>query len=82
MLGHHDRGLITSRCGFESRNAHQTKLYFGVYHGVDFNYDRFYNCHWIRNDVAGYKDKDIAPLFKGCGENCNFPEQWEVYLKE
>ena len=32
--------------------------------------------------LAGYKDKDIAPLFRGCGENCSFPEQWEGYLKE
>lgn len=30
--------------------------------------------------LAGYKDKDIAPLFKGCGENCSFPEQWGAYL--
>lgn len=32
--------------------------------------------------LAGYKDADIAPLFRGCGENCSFPEQWEAYLKE
>jgi hypothetical protein len=30
--------------------------------------------------LAGYKDADIAPLFRGCGSNCSFPEQWEYYL--
>jgi hypothetical protein len=30
--------------------------------------------------LAGYKDADIAPLFKGCGENCSFPTEWERYL--
>lgn len=32
--------------------------------------------------LAGYKDTDIAPLFKGCSGNCSFPEQWEAFLKE
>jgi len=31
--------------------------------------------------LAGYKDAEIAPLFKGCGPNCSFPIQWEEYLK-
>lgn len=30
--------------------------------------------------LAGYKDKDIAPLFKGCGSNCSFPDQWKEFL--
>lgn len=30
--------------------------------------------------LAGYKDRDIAPLFKGCGANCSFPQEWEIYL--
>ena len=30
--------------------------------------------------LAGFKDADIAPLFRGCNENCNFPEQWELFL--
>jgi len=32
--------------------------------------------------LAGYKDADIVPLFRGCSGNCSFPEQWETYLKE
>lgn len=30
--------------------------------------------------LAGYKHKDIAPLFKGCGNNCSFPNEWKEYL--
>lgn len=30
--------------------------------------------------LAGYKDNQIAPLFRGCGSNCNFPVEWERYL--
>lgn len=31
--------------------------------------------------LAGYSDEDIAPLFKGCGDNCNFPEEWKPFLE-
>lgn len=31
--------------------------------------------------LAGYKDAEIAPLFRGCSSNCSFPEQWEAYLR-
>lgn len=30
--------------------------------------------------LAGYQNKDIAPMFKECGENCSFPEPWKPYL--
>ena len=30
--------------------------------------------------LAGYKDRQIAPHFIGCGDNCNFPEEWKQYL--
>ena len=30
--------------------------------------------------LAGYDDKDIAPLFKGCPENCSFPEEWKEFV--
>lgn len=30
--------------------------------------------------LAGYKDNQIAPLFRGCGSNCSFPVEWELYL--
>lgn len=31
--------------------------------------------------LAGLKDKDIAPMFKGCGTNCDLPEDWQPYLQ-
>lgn len=30
--------------------------------------------------LAGYKDSQIAPLFKGCGPNCSFPLEWRDYI--
>lgn len=30
--------------------------------------------------LAGNKDADIAPMFKGCGRNCSFPVEWQEYL--
>lgn len=30
--------------------------------------------------LAGYEDRQIAPLFKGA-VNCDFPESWEPYVK-
>ena len=32
--------------------------------------------------LAGYKDEDIAPLFRILKENknCSFPDRWEVFL--
>lgn len=31
--------------------------------------------------LAGNADADIAPMFKGCGDNCSFAEEWREYLE-
>jgi hypothetical protein len=31
--------------------------------------------------LAGYKDSDIAPMFKDSPTNCDFPEEWKEYLE-
>ena len=31
--------------------------------------------------LAGYKDHQIAPLFKGCGDNCSFADEWRQHLE-
>lgn len=31
--------------------------------------------------LAGYRDGQIAPMFKGAPANCNFPEQWKEWLE-
>ena len=30
--------------------------------------------------LAGFRDSEIAPLFRGAPENCVMPRQWEEYL--
>lgn len=30
--------------------------------------------------LAGNDDRDIAPMFKGCGDNCSFANEWRRYL--
>ena len=30
--------------------------------------------------LAGYKDKDIAPMFDGVPENCTMPTEWAGYV--
>lgn len=30
--------------------------------------------------LAGYKDEEIAPMFKGAPTNCMFDEQWRPFL--
>lgn len=32
--------------------------------------------------LAGYKDQDIAPMFKGAPDNCSFAEEWRSFLEE
>lgn len=30
--------------------------------------------------LAGYTDKDIAPMFRGASGNCNFSEEWKRFV--
>ena len=32
--------------------------------------------------LAGYTDSEIAPLFKSCGTNCSFAEEWKPFLED
>ena len=31
--------------------------------------------------LAGYKDEDIAPMFKGFPDNCKFHKDWRKYIE-
>ena len=31
--------------------------------------------------LAGYSDKQMAPLFEGAPKNCQLPEEWQPFLK-
>jgi len=49
---------------------------------IDYNFLHFYQKFFITRvgcGLAGLKDEQIAPLFRGA-VNCSFPEQWEEYL--
>lgn len=47
--------------------------------------DEHPNIHFfvtaVGTGLAGYKDSEIAPMFKGA-KRCWFPKSWEKYLKE
>lgn len=30
--------------------------------------------------LAGYRDWQIAPMFKDCGDNCSFAEEWKEFI--
>jgi hypothetical protein len=32
--------------------------------------------------LAGYNDREIAPMFRGVTENVNVPKLWELYLRK
>jgi hypothetical protein len=32
--------------------------------------------------MAGYSDKQMAPLFAGAPENCRLPEEWKPFLQK
>ena len=35
----------------------------------------------IGTGLAGYSHEEIAPMFKGCPENCILPGEWRKYLE-
>jgi len=38
--------------------------------------EMIFNVTRIGCGLAGYKDEEIAPMFKGAPENCKLPEGW------
>ena|SRR5687768_14286092 len=41
-----------------------------------------FNITRIGCGLAGYKDNQIAPMFIGCSENCNLPEEWKEIIED
>lgn len=35
----------------------------------------------VGTGLAGYRDEDIAPLFRGVSKNVEIPNQWKEYIK-
>lgn len=46
------------------------------------NPELIFNVTAIGTGLAGYKHKDIAPMFIGYPENCKLPEEWIKIIKE
>lgn len=49
---------------------------------ISFAYDHpewIFNVTRIGCGLAGYTDKDIAPMFKQTPKNCNLPKEWKDY---
>ena len=42
--------------------------------------DLFFFVTRVGCGLAGYRDGQIAHLFRGCNENCSFAEQWKPFL--
>jgi hypothetical protein len=43
-------------------------------------WDRTFLVTRIGCGLAGYKDSDIAPMFKDAPSNCVMPDEWKEYL--
>ena len=51
---------------------------------IDFTRQSPKKNFWITRvgaGLAGYSDEDIAPMFKGIGDNCSVSEQWYNILE-
>lgn len=51
---------------------------------IEYAYDHpelTFNVTRVGCGLAGYRDEDIAPLFKGAPDNCNLPDEWKEYVR-
>lgn len=63
-------------------SVNEIKRYVGML--KEYTHNRPDLRFWIMDigtDKKEYKPHAIAPLFKGCNTNCNFPINWKPYLK-
>ena len=65
---------------FQKRDLHDIALDVidFLIHAIDSDDDFFVTR--IGCGIAGFADAQIAPLFKGAPDNCNFPEEWKPYV--
>lgn len=45
-----------------------------------FNWDHTFNVTRVGCGLAGYKDEQIAPMFKYAPSNCRLPDEWKAHL--
>lgn len=82
------RGLVGNSYAIPTKGKHLefiplTEIMPYVHEFVLFTKKRPDLEFWITRvgcGLAGFRDADIAPLFRGCGDNCSFPEPWKPFL--
>lgn len=52
-----------------------------LHHSATHPEDSFFVTR-IGCGLAGYKDRDIAPMFKDAPLNCSLPETWRKYVEQ
>jgi hypothetical protein len=82
------RGIMASSWAIPTKSKDLRTLPLSEIKGYvsDFvNYTRHADIKFFVTRVgcglAGYKDHQIAPMFKGA-KNCSFAEEWQPYLEE
>lgn len=62
---------------YEIANAVRRFLQYAYLHPELSFFVTRVGCH-----LAGYKNEDVAPMFRGVTDNCSMPEPWAKYLRE
>lgn len=73
--------IPTKDTKIETLRLDQIKPFIDIFlrHAIDHGKQQFFITR-IGCGLAGYKDYEIAPMFKGAPNNCNFPEEWKEYV--
>lgn len=81
--GCHSYAIPTKDRNIRTISLEEIKIYVDKF--IDITNDTFvlnkgYFVTRIGCGLAGYKDSQIAPMFKGA-KNCSFAEEWRQYLE-
>jgi len=61
-------------------NLEQIESFVNEFLKFSFNRNLDFFVTRIGCGLAGYKDEQIAPLFKNASNNCSFAEEWKKFL--
>lgn len=71
-----DQDIITLPIGEIEHHVILFKAFANNYPDMQFFVSR------VGCGLAGYRDSQIAPLFKGSPDNCSFAREWAPYLEQ
>ena len=71
-----------------TKDSTLTTLRLNVIHGFAITFVHYANAtphleYFVTRvgcGLAGYRDDEIAPMFRDAGENCSFAEEWRPHL--